>query len=143
MMKMTCWLAVWLLMGCATQVSGLHPLYPSAANGRVNVRNPTLQWEPLPWSGDAEVSDIRYDLKVLLSDGTPFYSREGLLTSEHTMEAPLEPGVAYVWTVRARFRWNGERRLTQWSRIWNPLGRESLTPEPAQAYLPLRTSSNR
>lgn len=112
---------------------GRHPF-----GGHADSVTPTLKWKEFPWKDNPQISEINYDLKVLLPKGTPIYSREGLATCEHTLESPLEPGTTYLWTVRTRFRWNGERRQTQWSHLWNGLWRGPLTPEPMKVYWPLQ-----
>jgi len=111
----------------------------------IGTLQPTLKWESFPRDEDREadstgildrVSDITYELKVWKGrDGVPeelLYSRPGLPLPEHTIETPLQPEIEYFWVVRARFKLDGQDRLTKWaySRIpWPP------SPDPCRENL--------
>lgn len=129
-----------VLGACQAHISGLLPISPSPLNGRVDSLTPTLRWEALPVGDEARITEVVYDLKVLGQNGAVAYLKEGLTECEHRLELPLQPDARYEWTVRARFRWQGERRLTQWSGISRMQERQAFTPVPPGAYLPLRTS---
>ena len=132
-----------LLGGCQIHVSGLLPLSPSPHGGWVDSLTPTLKWEAFRAGDEAEITEVVYDLRIMLAGGNEIvYSKDGLSTCEHPLETPLEPGRRYSWTVRARFRSHGERRLTQWTSISNPGIRQPLTPVPEGEPLPLRIRAN-
>jgi hypothetical protein len=95
---------------------------------------PLLVWESFPRMRDveegpadllAQVSDVRYDLRVWNDErggpGDVAYERTGLAlapeggTVSHRLEAPLAAASKYLWSVRARFRLDGEERITRWS----------------------------
>ena len=94
--------------------------------------------------GATTITDIRYDLRIWSSagggPGDLVYERLGLSLEartepppapedakeegptaapvpfvEHLLEAPLAPKTEYLWSVRARYRLNGEPRATRWS----------------------------
>lgn len=92
---------------------------------------PTLRWEAFPRRIDresgyaaliADVTDVVYDLRVwegLAYETGPkplVYAKDGLTSPEHTLEEPLRPGTSYHFSVRARFRLDGQPRTTFWSR---------------------------
>jgi len=134
-------LSTTLLASCGVHISGLLPVSPAPLGGGVDSVQPTLRWEALPISLDPRVSEIVYDLRILRADGGPVYVREGLLKPEHSLETPLDPRRNYLWTVRARFRWNGDRRMTQWTAFSDPNDRLDWIPGSPTRYLPLRTPS--
>ena len=90
------------------------------------------------------ITDIRYDLRIWSSAGggpgdlvyerlnlnlearteplsAPEDAKEGVPTAapvsfvEHRLDEPLAPNTEYLWSVRARYRLNGELRATRWS----------------------------
>ncbi|HJV37764.1 MAG TPA: hypothetical protein VJ528_02900 [Geothrix sp.] len=89
------------------------------------------------------ITDVRYDLRIWTSvgggPGPLVYERTGLLLEarrdpvgatplsegepppverafvEHGLEAALAPATEYLWSVRARFRLDGEERASRWS----------------------------
>jgi hypothetical protein len=73
----------------------------------------------------AHVSEIRYDLRVWKNEhggpGDLVYERTGLaLTPKrgvvaHRVETPLAAHASYLWSVRARFRFDGVERVSRWS----------------------------
>jgi hypothetical protein len=99
--------------------------------------HPTLAWAALDAGGTADVGPVTestfengprvtYDLRIWRSDGAgsnpwPLYSRSGLVQSEHKVEATLEPGATYAWSVRARvLESNHWVVATRWSSIVGP-----------------------
>jgi hypothetical protein len=95
---------------------------------------PRFTWEAFPARGDIadaaarilqRVSEIRYDLRVWKDEqggaGDVVYERTGLVLPaknsvvSHTLEMPLSAESSYLWSVRARFRLDGEERVTRWS----------------------------
>ena len=122
---------------------GLKPISPSSmfhfgtyesGPPRVDSLTPRFEWESFPRREDVEedaakilsrVSEVRYDLRIWKSEGggpgEVVYERTGLaLPAEngavrHTVETPLSAGSGYLWSVRARFRLDGEERVTRWS----------------------------
>ena len=115
------------------------------ATPQVEGPSPTLQWEAFPRREDvdhdagrllARISGIRYDLRVWASvgggPGALVYERRGLPLEprtdpavaegeasapfvEYPLDLPLAPATEYLWSVRARFRLDGEERATRWS----------------------------
>lgn len=87
---------------------------------------PTLRWQRFPAADTqqqapelvARLQRVRYDLVIAresnLAPEHVVYLREGLPEPRHTLEAPLEPGARYFWTVRARFELDGRERVTDW-----------------------------
>ena len=65
--------------------------------------------------------------------------RPGLTACEFRLEAPLAYDHAFRWTVRARFRWDGRRRQTEWSRLTDSNDRLAVLTIPRPHYLPFRT----
>jgi hypothetical protein len=128
-----------LLSACVTHVSGLKPIDPAPDNPRVASVQPTLKWEPLPGADDARITDLVYDLRLLNDKGDVVVDRRSLASCEYTIEQPLRYNQAYTWTVRARFRWEGRRRQTEWSRLRDDKERPAVLVEPPAHYLPFRT----
>lgn len=153
----------WLLVGvgCTFKVPtyGLRPVYPENRNRgglfdgyesvflKVDSLQPTLRWEPFPRSHDirrdhqnllSRIRDVTYDLKIWNSTyefpDRVIYTRQGLLEPFHKIEQPLEPCAKYFWTVRARFKIDGETRVTEWGISEVPRGQEvrksSIIPNP-------------
>lgn len=95
---------------------------------------PALKWAPFP-GGDtatgwgqtddfvvadaAKVSNVSYDIRVwqvVRGDFGPLvYERQRLVPSSHIVEQALCPSTRYFWSVRARFDYEGNQRLTEWS----------------------------
>jgi len=126
-----------------TEVCGLKPISPHSLRrfgpyesgpDRVESVSPRLVWESFPRRGDVEedtlhvlahVSDIRYDLRVWKDEnggpGDLIYERTGLALTPrrgavaHEVETPLAAESSYLWSVRARFRFDGEERVSRWS----------------------------
>ena len=63
-------------------------------------------------------ADYTYSWRHECRDTDPgelVYTKQGLVTPEHTLETPLQPNSLYFWTVRAHFTLDGKRRATEWS----------------------------
>lgn len=133
---------VLLLTACRTHVNGLMPTSPSPEDGTIHSLTPILKWEAFPADSISEVSELVYDVKVLRPDGTTFYERDGILTHEHRLEVALESSIHYSWTVRARFKCRGERRMTQWSSFSSNSARRSTLPAAVECYFPLIAPAN-
>ncbi|MFQ5931230.1 MAG: hypothetical protein ACE5MM_02360 [Nitrospiraceae bacterium] len=124
-----------LVVGCAGRVpvSGLRPHYPEPSRGFVEVDSlrPTLSWEafprPIDLAGDKEgmrgrISNVTYDLRIWRADEESpreypaeiAYARRGLREPWHTIEQPLMPSTMYFWSIRARFEFDRQPRVTQW-----------------------------
>jgi len=132
-------LALALLGACTPHISGLMPLEPAPDGGRTGSLQPLLRWEPLPESSDPRVTELVYDVQLLDGQGRVLREREGLTSCEYRVESPLAPDHEYCWTVRARFRWEGRRRQTDWSRLTDDDNRMALMAIPAARYLPFST----
>ncbi len=126
-------------------VRGLRPIYPKVSYRAVgggmfssqkpetqfvelNSCQPTLKWESFPTAKDKKadaghvlenIEQVGYDLKIWrVENGAPaelVYEREGLPQPEHKLEKALAPWTYYCWSMRARFKLHGERRLGEWS----------------------------
>lgn len=122
-----------------SQTYGLKPLYPenrrsSGAFGspvilftEVDSLQPLLRWEPFPTPEDRElyreglfesIKDIRYDIKIWLSDndspGLLIYSETGLPEPQFKLQKSLLYCSKYFWSIRARFEVEGKTRVTDW-----------------------------
>jgi hypothetical protein len=91
---------------------------------------PVFRWERFPRALDlaavggaaGRFSDVSYEfalyeaqrIGVIYEHGKPLYRRAGLSEPQYRLE-PLQPCGRYVWTVRARFRLDGQPRVTEWS----------------------------
>jgi hypothetical protein len=132
-------LALAILGACTPYVSGLMPVEPAPDGSRTASLQPVLRWEPLPEASDARVSDLVYDVQLRGDSGALILDREGLTSCEYRVETPLTSDRDYSWTVRARFRWEGRRRQTEWSRLADNNDRLAVLPDPPVRYLPFRT----
>jgi hypothetical protein len=68
------------------------------------------------WIGSAD--DYRYSWMHECRDTDPgelIYTRRGIRDPNHTVETPLHPASHYYWSIRAQFRLDGSRRVTEWS----------------------------
>ena len=139
-MKQAASLALLLLGACVTpSVSGLMPISPPPDNGRTDSVQPTLRWEPLPGGDDPRITDLVYDVRVFEGRSGLLMDIQGLTACEYPFERPLQADREYRWTVRARFRWEGRRRQTDWSRLSDPTERSAMLAGPPPKYLPFRT----
>ncbi len=72
-----------------------------------------------PMTGPAAGSGTSQDL-IAVPAATPGAAEPATEVSSeprvgHVVEVPLSPGTEYLWSVRARFRFDGEVRVTRWS----------------------------
>ncbi len=134
-----------LIGGCARDVpvSGLKPLEPvqrvsfwtpdQLSAVEVDSLRPTIRWEPFPGRHEmpligqrpyvdvdpARIDDITYDLRIWRARNdhpqSLVYERRGLADTVHRLDLDLDPATTYFWSVRARFRLDGQTRLTDWS----------------------------
>ena len=101
---------------------------------------PTLQWEAFPRPGDiavdtcqvlAQLSHVSYDLRIWRNvAGFPselVYARDALPSTTHHIEKQLQTGQDYFWSIRARFAFTDQIRVTAWSRIESPVPLGSAT----------------
>lgn len=132
-----------LLAACTPHISGLMPIEPAPDGGKVGSLRPTFRWEPMPGGDDPRITDLVYDVQVLYASGGFVLQRDGLTECEYQVEKPLESSHDYVWTVRARFRWEGRRRWTEWSRLSDPGERLAVLVGPPPKYLPFRTPAEK
>ena len=100
---------------------------------------PKLEWESFLEHHERKLSDdidkekvdaVTYDLKIWepqkgyplawlsgkrnMEPGELVYSRKSLSEPWHTLEKALKPKTYYLWTVRARFHYDGKGRTTEW-----------------------------
>ncbi len=93
----------------------------------VEEEKPLFKWEAFPWEHDLvskeNFSDVVYDFKIYQHNGICIYARNGLKENWHQVEKKLEEDITYFWSVRARFNYNGQCRVTEWSAYtaYNPL----------------------
>ena len=131
------------LAGCAPrEFAGLLPLEPAAPDFVVGSRSPELRWEELPTKTVAPgraVTEVVYDLKVYVAgSSTPLYERVGLTENRHRLEMELDSNEGYVWTVRARYRVDSARRMTEWTEREDTWERDgNMAPRHPQ-YVPLK-----
>jgi hypothetical protein len=138
-MKIVLPLALMLLAACTPRISGLMPIEPAPDNSRIDTVRPLLKWEPMPEGDDPRITELVYDVQILNDSGSVLVERNGLTVCEFQVEHPLEYAHAYLWTVRARFRWDGRRRQTEWSRLSDSSERLAVLTIPLPRYLPFRT----
>ncbi len=114
---------------------------------RVDDVRPTFRWEAFPRAvdlaggkeGGGRYTDVSYEIAVheaemnrlgrvkYFAAGPLRYLRKGLPNPEHRMEEPLEPCGRYAWTVRPRFKLDGQPRLGEWTGAY---GISDLNPPP-------------
>lgn len=95
---------------------------------------PTLQWERFPRDHDRvdadghyhTITDVRYDLRVfdtaipsstniVLVPAQQVYDARDISEPYHKIESGLHDCSDYFWTVRARFKLDGQVRVTEWA----------------------------
>jgi len=103
------------------------------ASSAVDSVAPMLAWEDRPaadedsatalWSR-ARVENVVYDLRIWKAvdeaPGALVYERYGLLRPQHHVEAALDSGSTYFWSVRMRYRVDGRPRATLWGAANRP-----------------------
>jgi hypothetical protein len=131
--------------GCASppdRVSGLRPLSPAAPDFAAEARGLVLRWEAFPTEDTdgavaRRVTDVTYDLLIYDDEERVDYVRNGLPAAEHAVEKTLEAGKTYAWSVRARFRIDGQERRTQWTEAPPYRGRSAEPPGRPLRGIPL------
>jgi hypothetical protein len=108
----------------------------------VNSLYPTFRWERFPrnvdYSADKQnrFSNISYDLRIYEYEGHRFknhkkislykrgevYEITGIRQPFYKLKTRLKPCQWYRWTVRTRFKLNGEWRATEWTGTYNTAG---------------------
>ena len=131
-------------IGFLTVSFGLAPEYPGTRGNLLTGDNlagnmfewtsvdslqPTLRWESFPRRDDMEaapeamrrIADVSYDLVIAravnYSVAEIAYRRLGIPANVHQLTEPLRPGGRYFWTVRARFRQDGQHYVTEWAAL--------------------------
>jgi hypothetical protein len=123
-------------MGCSS-IHGLRPVTPrfrSFAPGtaipRVAPEDVEFQWEQFPNEKQAKgiakagtsITDLSYDLCVFAIEHGRYeaiHLQEGIRTNSFSLDHSLEPAKDYAWSVRARYREDGEQKTTEWSNYSN------------------------
>jgi hypothetical protein len=112
----------------------VYPLNPLFRNPVVDTLRPTMQWSAFPRELDRQkldpavlrkIKNVTYDLRIWDVDSHNIstglrrnqlcYDRTGLPAPEHTLEVSLAPASHYLWSVRARFVFNGRPMATRWA----------------------------
>lgn len=82
--------------------------------------SPAFRWKPFPepehlaaTPGLRAARNVVYDLWVFGGDDDRVV--EGLKTTDHVLESPLQPCMRYSWAVRARFDTDAGPRTIEWS----------------------------
>ena len=100
----------------------------------VDSTQPILKWQSFPREDHYKfkknqqiinnISDVSYDLKILEARGGGIkhvwgfklvYDREGLPEPMHKLEYTLKPDTKYYWSFRAKYKFNGETKITRWA----------------------------
>ncbi|MCP4692321.1 MAG: hypothetical protein GY859_30025 [Desulfobacterales bacterium] len=136
-------LACSLLSACGgVSVVGLHPENPPLVKRafaifcdfvEVDSLQPTFRWRAFPGPKDDfadKIRDVTYELRVWTAtreaSGKLIYARQGLKTSFHKLEEPLEASTRHLRSVRAHFLIDGKPRVTEWGMAGLPLRNESV-----------------
>ncbi|UCE53615.1 MAG: hypothetical protein JSV31_30990 [Desulfobacterales bacterium] len=107
----------------------------------VNSTQPVLRWERFPRAHDLinadgqhhQISNVRYDIKIfetglpykmklVLVPTQPVYTERNILEPYHMIKETLYPCTDYFWSVRARFKLFGRKRVTEWAGAFNVAG---------------------
>lgn len=101
---------------------------PTSEATKVNSLRPTLIWESfdhfIQRSGGSTIDqdvyrNVRYELRIWrMKDAHPIelvYERRNLAEPKHRLNSDLRPDTEYAWTVRARFTFHGNPRVSEWS----------------------------
>lgn len=124
--------AVIALCGCGPEISGLRPTTPKPVSfcPKVQTLEPILQWETFPQPRHLarlectpdQISNVSYDLRLWeisvagIEQGPPLtVSQVGLTKPEFPVHPALRYDTTYCWTIRARFKLDGDSRMTQWT----------------------------
>jgi hypothetical protein len=142
-----------MLAACTANVTyqGLRPVYPAYPDTyqwdyakpydrvvkEVESLQPNLEWESFPrqryLSTNAgkrfeQISNVTYELRIFGEASELVYERAGLIAPHHRIETPLQPSSRYHWSVRARFDFEGQSRVTQWSEMALDLHSSDFAP---------------
>ena len=148
------------IAGCAVDVpvSGFRPIDPPhnyafmkrSELATVNSLRPTLRWQPFPGEHQqypgAEVKpfialpadsirDLTYELRLwaIGANGPDLaYEANGLTQPSHTITQDLKPRAVYFWSVRARFTFDGQSRVSDWSLTQMPCPATIYGPDCAR-----------
>lgn len=138
----------------------------------VDSLEPVFRWESFPRPVDVagaggaagRFAEVSYEfalyeaqrIGVVYEFGRLLYRRAGLREPQ-TRLAPLQPCGRYVWTARARFRLDGQPRVTEWSGAYNAFPNQQPWEQrrglqttslmrwgfpPERFYLPFRAPGN-
>jgi hypothetical protein len=105
-----------MLAGCTMPIykGGIEPIYPGVRTfGKtyetVETLTPTFRWKSSatsPCTYDFAIWDVGQSIPAgmgtAVTKGPAVYYKEGLATTEHTVEVPLSPDSRYYWSVRTR-----------------------------------------
>ena len=129
-----------LLAGCTPrQFAGLLPLEPASPDFTTTSPKPELCWQEVPSS--ARITDVVYDVKVYDSRGLLIVEKAGLTQPRYVVETALTFGLKYEWTVRARYRFDGARRRTEWTEREDTWRRDGSIDSRDRRYVPLIVES--
>jgi hypothetical protein len=135
-----------ICIGCASAktpifFSGFKPTQPEMKYTEkkapeIDTYFPILEWEEFPGAQQphtdgttknfldldlARTQNVTYEIRIWpkegFSWGNTIYEKKGLVEPRHRLEVPLKPGTEYLWTVRARFEFDGNTRVSKWSKI--------------------------
>lgn len=94
----------------------------------VDSLQPLLRWEAFPRPRDqkpsnaavlSQITDVTYDLKIWVA--TSDYPRQliydisGLHNPQYRLSFPLQQETKYFWTIRVRYKFAGQSRVTRWA----------------------------
>lgn len=105
------------------------PLMAGPEPVAVDSRTPRLAWSAGPPADKGNAvpegaTDFRYDLRIWqVADGRTgelVIERFGLAAPTYDVESPLAANTTYGWSVRARYRVDGQPRATRWSAVALP-----------------------
>jgi hypothetical protein len=128
----------------------VYPPNPLLRNPVVDTLRPTLQWSAFPRELDRQkldpevlrkIENVTYDLRIWDVDSRNistgyrrnrlFYERTGLAAPEHKLEVSLAPASHYLWSMRARFVFDGRPMATRWAENYGQVSRCFLyEPDP-------------
>src|SRR6185503_8277607 len=122
------WLATLLLAASLAGCSSVGFVPRAKDMSPQSRQTPTLSWNPVPTpeyeSLRNRITDVSYELRIWttysparreLARLTLVYTRLGLPGHVHEVEDPLRVEADFVWAVRARFKLDGEWRVSPWS----------------------------
>jgi hypothetical protein len=121
-----------LVSACSfpAEIRGLRLIDPEPTTGatKLNSLRPTLTWESfehfIQRTGGRDIKrdayrDVQYELRIWRTKGIHLieqvYERRNLAEPKHRLDRDLRPNTEYGWTVRARFLFDGNPRVSEWS----------------------------